>query len=428
MIQLQSNTSWDVSGKSSWLTLSQESGDINSEPKVFNISLTANENESNDVRSCKLTFVTSDGSISAEVEIIQAKPNASILVNGLSSTTLKFDYHKGIEYKQTVNITSNISWSINGVPEWLNVSPINGNGNLSVDIYFKEEYHKSDARSVDLIITGEDVSAKIVVEQQGDRVKDCKVILSDFVTLKHEIACKVSFEPNVRTFYIGYMEASQYGKMTESEIIEYAEVLFDRYSIDELDERFYSGMLEWFVDYTNPLKAGTEYVIFSFGYNARKEIGDVTETRVSTISERTQEPKAYIGNCYYTDTNWYVQIASKEPNCWGYYAFLTEESELILAPDVIYAWYINQGIKSGTIEKYTGTGTDALLTIKRGAGASGFGVGVQGYDSNDVLAGELEWDAAYISSSVKRARVTNSSKKGVFYPSSFDGKIIQVGK
>jgi len=410
------NTDWNVDvvqGKD-WLS-AYKSGNM--------VSVSATENTKTDERKGTIIVTsTSDAKLNQTISIVQKGANPIITVNGLAATELKFDFHSGVYYKQTVNIASNIDWSISGVPEWLNVSPSNGKGSLMIDIYPKTEYHHSDSREANLTISGSGANVAIKVVQEGDRVSDCDITLSNFLSLKNEVAFKISYGKNLRTFYIGFMEATEYGKMSEEEIISYAEAgNFSLYSVDELSKITYTGNL----GALTKLNAGTEYVIITFGYNSKKELGDFTETRIKTTSARTQEPVAYIGDLYYSDENWFVQIASKEPNCWGYYAYLTEDPELIYAPDAIYAWYINQGIKKGTMEKYTGTGADALVAMKRSAGATSFGVGVWGYDSNDVLAGILDWSSASLQSSRNSSRVANC-RNVMFYPSSADGKVFQI--
>lgn len=409
---ITSNVDWEISGTTDWLDVSQISGNGDA-----TITIIAKMNNTS-ARKAILTLKDKEGKASP----VGISINQKAFDLTVSPTSISFLGNQGTT--ATLTVTATGRWDLSGLPDWLHADAMSGTGNTTITLTTKTANETSLVRTATLTITSGGKSIKVEVRQEGIRVEDCKVILSDFVTLKTEVAFKVSFEKNVRTFYIGFMEAKEYGKMSEAQIVEYSESNFDLYSIDELGEILYSNMLSNIGDHDNPLKAGTEYVFFSFGYNSKKELGDITETRITTTSARTQEPFAYIGSCYYNSTNWFVQIASKEPNCWGYYAFLTEDVELIFAPDAIYAWYISQGIKNGLMEKYTGTGEDALVTINRSVGATGFGVGVQGYDSNNVLAGELDWNYGYVQSSMKKSRI--NSKKNMFYPITIKGRVLHI--
>ena len=54
-----------------------------------------------------------------------------IKVNGVESTSLQFEGNfngkSGVDYKQSVTVTSNVTWKATDVPSWLSVSPTNGN-------------------------------------------------------------------------------------------------------------------------------------------------------------------------------------------------------------------------------------------------------------------------------------------------------------
>ena len=86
--------------------------------------------------------------------------SGSILVNGVEATNLEFEgsfYGKsGIDYKQTIYITSNVTWTVSGVPSWLSVSPSNGNGTMQMTIYPTSENASASSRSATITLSGDD--------------------------------------------------------------------------------------------------------------------------------------------------------------------------------------------------------------------------------------------------------------------------------
>jgi len=64
-------------------------------------------------------------------------------------------------------ITSNISWSITGVPSWLSLSHSSGTGNRSIVVTATSANESTDPRSATLSITGGNLSASVQVTQEG---------------------------------------------------------------------------------------------------------------------------------------------------------------------------------------------------------------------------------------------------------------------
>lgn len=71
-IQVTSNTSWELKGKDSWLTVSPSSGTKpSSESETKTVTISASENTTGETRSCTLSFSTIDNKASASVTITQ---------------------------------------------------------------------------------------------------------------------------------------------------------------------------------------------------------------------------------------------------------------------------------------------------------------------------------------------------------------------
>ena len=123
-IQITSNSGWNVSGTPSWLTVSPSSGTApTSGSETKTVTLSVGENTTKDARSCSLVFSTLDNKASTSITVTQKPPIPYIKVNGIDSNNMVFeggfDGKTGIDYKQTITITSNIDWSASGIPSWL---------------------------------------------------------------------------------------------------------------------------------------------------------------------------------------------------------------------------------------------------------------------------------------------------------------------
>ena len=71
-IQVTSNTSWELKGKDSWLTVSPSSGTKpTSESEAKTVSISASENTTGETRSCTLIFSTTDNKATASVIVTQ---------------------------------------------------------------------------------------------------------------------------------------------------------------------------------------------------------------------------------------------------------------------------------------------------------------------------------------------------------------------
>ena len=109
---IASNTSWTITGTSSWLTLDKTSGTGNSEVKV-----TVGETDSDETRQATLTVTAEDHT--AAITISQEGKSISIEGNG----TLAFGVEGGT---QEFSVTSNTSWTITGQASWLSLSASSG--------------------------------------------------------------------------------------------------------------------------------------------------------------------------------------------------------------------------------------------------------------------------------------------------------------
>lgn len=339
-IMVSSNVAWSVSGNSSWLTVSPSAG-----TETKSVTLTATENNGKDSRSCTLVFTTADGKGIATVTVNQQKTSPAILVNGLESTTLQFSASSGVSYKQTVRVSSNVSWQISNVPEWLSVSPTSGNGDLTVDIYPKTDNDADDKeRTAQLVLYSNEAQAVINISQDSDLDKDAYVTPTNVLTLSDGIAFDYEFGKSVSYYYRGYMEKALVGSMTDAEIIEVLESKFSRYNVDQAGVTSFSGLDE-----------DTDYIIYTLGYNKNGKRGKLGKTEAATKKLQNNEPIAWITTPTADASYWYWNV-DKSATCYSYYMITTDDYDFGFANDVYQAWIINYYISNGYISEYVNGG------------------------------------------------------------------------
>ena len=401
-ITVTSNSGWTASSSQSWLSVNPTSATApSSNSGQTNVTLTAGENSTKDARPCTITFTTSDGKV-ATVSVNQKKPNPYIWVNGLESTSLQFSANSGVNYKQTVKITSNVSWTMTGVPDWLSVSPTNGSGDLSVEIYPKTNNDQNDSeRSVQLVLLSGETKATIKVSQDSDLDPYAYVTPTNIVKLYNGIAFDYEFGKNVSYYYRGYMEKSAVASMTDSEVITVLETNFKRYTQNDNEVAAFSGLDE-----------GVTYMVYTVGYNKDGKRGKLTKTEFTTRSLQNNEPLAWISNPTTDGSKWYWSV-EKSATCYSYYMITTEDLDFAVSSDVYQAWVIDYHIRKGWASEYLNGGN--WSQTKTG---SHIAVMTWALDKNENFAGAISWNFGIDSSSSPRKlqKQTKTTKVDMNYP------------
>ena len=393
-VTVTSNSGWNASSNQGWLTVSPSSGNApTSGSGATSATLTASENKTNSDRTCTVTFTTTDGKASATISITQKKQTPYILVNGLESTSLQFSSNSGVNYKQTVKISSNVSWSMSGVPEWLSVSPTNGNGDLSIDIYPKSDNNQEDKeRTTQLVLLSGETRATIKVSQDTDLDPDAYVNPTNIITLYNGIAFDYEFGKNVSYYYRGYMEKSTVASMTDAEIITVLEENFARYTQADDEVADFSGLDE-----------GKAYMVYTVGYNKNGKRGKLTKTEITTKTLQNNEPMAWISDPTTDGANWYWTI-EKSATCYSYYMISTDDFDLAISSDVFQAWMIDYYIRKGWTSEYVNGGdwyapkSSSMIAIM-----------TWGLDKKENFAGKTDWNFGVDISSAPN-RVQKQSK------------------
>lgn len=91
-------------------------------------------------------------------DTIEATPSSITMDSSANSTS-------------SVNITSSGVWYISSKPDWINVSPISGEGNASITITTSSDNESTTPRSADLEIKTGSATAKIQITQSGKEIE-----------------------------------------------------------------------------------------------------------------------------------------------------------------------------------------------------------------------------------------------------------------
>lgn len=395
-VTVTSNSGWNASSNQGWLTVSPSSGNApTSGSGTTSATLTASENKTNSERTCTVTFTTTDGKARATISITQKKQTPYIFVNGLESTSLQFGPNSGVNYKQTVKISSNVSWSMSGVPEWLSVSPTNGNGDLSIDIYPKSDNNQEDKeRTAQLVLLSGETRATIKVSQDTDLDPNAYVNPTNIITLYNGIAFDYEFGKNVAYYYRGYMEKSAVTSMTDAEVIMVLETSenFKRYTPVDDEVADFDGLDE-----------GKAYMVYTVGYNKDGKRGKLTKTEISTKTQQNNEPMAWIYDPTTDGSYWYWAV-EKSATCYSYYMVSTDDLDFAISSDVFQAWMIDYYIRQGWTSEYVNGGD--WYAPKSG---SLIAIMTWGLDKKENFASKIDWNLGMDSSSAPN-RVQKQSK------------------
>lgn len=362
-------TDWNVTVTegSSWLR-------VNKNGQLATISVDANTTTQPRHGKIRIT-ATANANLNSEISVTQEAADY-ILVNGMESTALQFSSNSGVNYKQTVKVSSNVSWTITGgIPDWLSVSPTNGSGDLNIEIYPKSDNDSDDKeRTIQLVLVSGETKAAIKISQDSDLDPDAYVKPTNVIKLYNGIAFDYAFGKTVSYYFRGYMEKDAVASMTDEEIITVLETKFKRYTQSENEVAVFAGLDE-----------GKAYMIYTVGYNKQGKRGILTKTEFITKTKQTNEPMAWISDLTNDSNNWYWTV-TKSATCSSYYMISTEDYDFAIAEDVYQAWTIDYYIRQNKISEYVNGGD-----WRRTKTGSLIAVMTWGVDKNGNFADAIEW-------------------------------------
>lgn len=207
-VNVISNSSWIVTDAPSWIEVSPSSGKDNE-----TIQITVRENTSTEERSNILVVSTADGSIEKNIKVTQSGKIVSLSVDVTS-----INLSSAANATQVINITCNSSWSISGVPDWLQTSSLSGNGNSSIVLTTRSANESASVRSANIAVSSEGQTQTITVQQEA-ALAYCKAIPSNITTLYYAVVFGLEYTSDVALTKMLLLSDYDYKHKTEAEII-----------------------------------------------------------------------------------------------------------------------------------------------------------------------------------------------------------------
>lgn len=332
------NTDWtvDVSNGKEWLTAYKNGNKV---------TLAAKENPSTEDRIGTLIIsATADSKLSYTVNVTQKGSTSSITVNGSETTDITFigffDNRSGIDFKQTVKIVSNVSWSISGKPEWLSISPSNGNGNIEMVIYPNSENETASSRTASIILNGAGKSATINVTQEAGKPV-CYVEIQNEVILYDRMCWEYKATSNVNTFQWMLISETEYNRMTDKELIEEISEREKQKFIDE-----YLNFVAY--DYNSyPISPNSTYYLITLASDNFGKLGELRKTKLATPGYKNATEDAWVNfeNIYSNISSGFWFDTIKEGYCNTYHIIYGIIPAEYTYNSAVYAFEINYYLK-----------------------------------------------------------------------------------
>lgn len=320
-LSISSNTSWTIVGGKAWLSVTPSTGDGD---KV--IVLSASENSSLNSRECTLQVTTDDGSISRSINVIQSK-TAEIL--NVSVENLIISSSAGSS--ATFNINSNDTWKIIGCPDWVELSTLNGTGDVTIVAKSLTTNYSAADRSATVVISSSSKSIELMISQKAAWMSNCVAKPVNVTVLYDSAAFEWELSENVAYYYYGSIDKTAADRMTTMEIVE---------TIIEGDDRCTPG--DNYISSVNYLDPTTEYVLYTVAFDKDGVQGDLYKYNFTTKSYSNQ-PYALISDVEFSSTNWYWST-NIGPYASAYYMWATESYEYYYLANSLVAYLMKENL------------------------------------------------------------------------------------
>ncbi len=335
-----SHTDWDVVTSDNWLHASKNGQQV---------KVSAEKNQELTDRIGTVTiYATADSKLCYLLNVTQKGDEPYIKINGLESCDIvftgDFDGKSGIDYKQTINITSNVNWEAQNIPSWLSVSPKNGNGAVTMTIYPMSENASSTKRSATINLTGGGKTAKIEVEQI-DYLSNVKVTPTNLVALYNQIGYDLKETGKVNIFHWLCVSEREMNRMTDKELLE---ALLEEESNKFVDDYMFFPAYD---SNGSRITQNTTYYICTVAFDVDDKRGEVVKSKVTTPSYQDADNDAWVSfpsedMTYASDGFQFTAV--KEGFCDTYHVIFGNLPSDYTYPAVAFAFEINYYMKYKT--------------------------------------------------------------------------------
>ena len=315
------NGKWTANCTASWLTLSVESG-----TDTGAIIVTAStENPENSERTATINVLS--GNETKYVTVKQAAPDVLIL-SGLDAP---FDAQAGsIQTAQELTITCNGPWTLEGKPDWLDISALSGNSTSTIKVWANDTNNSTSERVATLTVKSGSKSANKTVTQRAGFDSKLQVSPNIIVVLADGFAFDYTYGSNVKYYYVKRYLPTEIDRKTDEEIIQ--EMSSDESNRDTPSDG-------WVTSWKNQ-QSLTEYVICTVGYDQLGNHGALSKMIIKTKSGINQAI-AEISDVKYSDTVW-EWVTTANPYVTRYYMWFNTNSALYGSTNAAIAWFFKQ--------------------------------------------------------------------------------------
>ena len=156
--ELKSNGDWTIGSTAEWLTVSPTSGNGDA-----TLTFIAPPNLTGQVRNQKITATTKDNTASMTISQVAGDDPVPEPYITLTPNSMLGDWEGG---SFQVIVQANIAWTVTGLPEWLDFSSLDGEGNDTLQMTIRP-YLESGNREADITFGDGNTSAQFHVSQMG---------------------------------------------------------------------------------------------------------------------------------------------------------------------------------------------------------------------------------------------------------------------
>ncbi len=268
---------------------------------------------------------------------------AFITVNGASGGEHTFpgafdNGKSGIDYKQVFKINSNVEWTLSGKVDWLNITPMKGNGNVDLTIYPTTENKSDEPREAMLVLSSPEISVSIRVVQEGKYV-ECYVVPSNEVALYDRFCWEYAASSNVNTFQYILLSENEFKRLTDNELMEKV--------MDEDVLKYDDGWLSVFGEdyHGNYIEPNSTYYFVSLATDKEGNFGALRKVKLKTPKYLDADKDAYVSFANFVSSSYGFEFeAIKEGYCNSYHIIYGIYNEKINS--AVFAFEINYFIKN----------------------------------------------------------------------------------
>lgn len=411
------NTDWtvDVSYGKEWLTAYKNGNKV---------ALSAKENTSTETRNATVVVTaTASSTLSYTVNVIQKGASSTITVNGTESADITFtgafENKSGIDFKQIVKVASNVSWSVSGKPDWLSISPSNGNGNVDMTIYPTSENETSSPRTATIVLTGAGKTATINVTQEAGKPV-CYAEIQNEVVLHDRMCWEYKATSNVNTFQWILLSEREYNRLTDKELLEELS--------QEEKLKFTDDYLSLVVNdsHNNEIVSNSTYYVVTVATDANGKTGELKKKKLVTPYYKNGTNDAWVSfdNVYSNQSKGFWFDTTKEGYCNTYHLIYGIIPSSYVYNSAVYAFEINYYLKykkkhwyaenwqmeivTDYPNNHTFTYGTSYLSVYPRCFAYAWGVFKDGSLSSDLMG--FQWDTS-TESAMQKVRGRSAEKK-----------------